>query len=192
VSKGVIERWHRTWREEVGDELPEAPLTLAELNARHWAWLGAEYHRRRHETTGRVPFEHWLDEVHHIRPLPRNKDIEQVFLHREKRKVRKDGTVRFGGRFYEVRAELVGQSVELRFDPREPHAVPPKVFIDEEFVCDSVPLDRLKNNVRRRRRHLGTPDPNSPPSGIDPLSLIVREHYQRTRRPGGPDDDTEE
>ena len=45
-AKGVIERWHRTWREEVGDELPDAPLPLAELNAKHWAWLGAEYHAR--------------------------------------------------------------------------------------------------------------------------------------------------
>jgi putative transposase len=25
-AKGLIERWHRTWREEVGDELPEQPL----------------------------------------------------------------------------------------------------------------------------------------------------------------------
>ncbi len=42
-AKGVIERWHRTWREEVGDELPDHPLPLAELNAKHWAWLAAEY-----------------------------------------------------------------------------------------------------------------------------------------------------
>ncbi|MFQ5601607.1 MAG: helix-turn-helix domain-containing protein, partial [Candidatus Krumholzibacteriia bacterium] len=30
-AKGAIERWHRTWREEVGDELPDHPLPLAEL-----------------------------------------------------------------------------------------------------------------------------------------------------------------
>ena len=45
-AKGAIERWHRTWREEVGDELPAQPLPLDELNAIHWAWLGAEYHAR--------------------------------------------------------------------------------------------------------------------------------------------------
>jgi transposase InsO family protein len=54
-AKGVIERWHRTWREEVGDELPATPLPLADLNAKHWAWLGAEYHARQHDTTRRVP-----------------------------------------------------------------------------------------------------------------------------------------
>src|SRR5256885_14817195 len=44
-----------SWREEVGDELPDQPLPLAELNAKHWAWLSAEYHARKHSTTGRVP-----------------------------------------------------------------------------------------------------------------------------------------
>jgi hypothetical protein len=38
-AKGGIERWHRTWREEVGDELPQAPLPLAELNSKHWQRL---------------------------------------------------------------------------------------------------------------------------------------------------------
>jgi len=180
-AKGVIERWHRTWRDEVGDELPEAPIPLAELNGFHWAWLGSEYHRRVHQTTDRAPLEHWLGQAEHLRPLPSGKDLDQVFLHREKRTVRKDGTVRFFGGFYEVRPELAGKRVELRFDPHDPHAVPPRVFIDDAFVCDSVPFDRLKNSVRRRRRQLGTPpDPASPPTGLDPLSLIAREHYQRT------------
>lgn len=186
-AKGVIERWHGTWRAEVGDELPEAPMPLAELNSFHWAWLASEYHRRVHETTGRAPFQHWLDEAEHLRPLPPGKDLDEVFLHRLKRTVRKDGTVRFGGHFYEVRPELVGKRVELRFDPHDPHAVPPEVFVDDAFFCDSVPLDRLRNTSRRRRRPLGTPDPASPPTGLDPLSLIQREHYQRTRLPGQDD-----
>jgi len=183
-AKGVIERWHRTWREEVEDELPLTPLTLAKLNAKHWAWLAAEYHRRVHETTGRAPLEHWLDEARHLRPLPPGTDLDQVFLHRAKRKVRKDATVRFQGRYYEVPPELAGKQVELRFDPRDPHARPPTVFLDGRFVSDTVPLDRLKNSVRKRRRHLGNPDPNSAPSGLDPLSLIEDQHYHRTRSPG--------
>ena len=114
-AKGVIERWHRTWREEVGDELPDHPLPLAELNAKHWAWLSAEYHARPHTTTGRAPREHWLAEVSSLRTLPRTTNLAEVFLHRERRVVRKDGTVRFRGGFLEVRPELVGREVELRF-----------------------------------------------------------------------------
>jgi len=182
-AKGCIERWHRTWREEVGDELPSSPLTLAELNAKHWAWLGSEYHTRVHETTGRAPAEHFLAETDKLRPLPRNVKLDEVFLHREKRKVRKDGTVRFRGGYLEVRAELSGETVELRFDPADDTALP-RVFIKDHFVCDTVPLDRLKNMTRRRRHLTGEPLPDAVPSGLDPLGLIENAHYKRTRLAG--------
>lgn len=188
-AKGVIERWHRTWREEVGDELPEHPLSLGDLNAKHWAWLGAEYHARAHDTTDRAPREHWLADTEHLRPVPRGKNLDEVFLHREKRKVRKDGTVRFGGRLLEVRSELVGRKVELRFDPKDEHALP-RVFVDDHFVCDTVVLDRIRNASRIRRRNLGAPDPGVVKTGLDPLALIEDEHYRRTRPPIDPDKET--
>jgi transposase InsO family protein len=179
-AKGVIERWHRTWREEIGDELPDHPLPLADLNALHWAWLGTEYHARRHETTERVPREHWLVQTQELRPLPPGIDLDAVFLHRAQRKVRKDGTVRFAGGLFEVRPELVGKTVELRFDPKDREARP-RVFLDSRFLCDTVPLDRLRNASRARRRNLGQPDPWVEPTGIDPLAQILEEHYERTR-----------
>lgn len=179
-AKGVIERWHRTWREEVEDELPTDPLPLAELNAKHWSWIAAEYNARRHETTGRIPREHWLAELAYIRTLPRQKNLDDIFLHRQRRGVRKDGTVRFAGGYLEVRPELKGHEVELRFDPRDPIARP-RVFIDDRFVCDTVPLDRIRNASRRRRRISGQPAPDAEPSGLDPLALIEADHYQRVR-----------
>src|SRR5205085_9608178 len=92
-------------------------LPISELNAKHWSWLSVEYHARQHSTTGRVPREHWLAELPFLRTLPRQKNFGDVFLHRERRVVRKDGTVRFRGGYWEVRSELVAQEVELRFDP---------------------------------------------------------------------------
>jgi transposase InsO family protein len=179
-AKGAIERWHRTWREEVGDELPEHPLTLAELNALHWAWLATEYHARTHSTTTRAPREHWLAQAHHLRALRPGTHLEEIFLHRAERKVRKDGTVRWGGGLLEVRPELVGKVVELRYDPNEESARP-RVFLHGRFVCDTVPLDRYRNASRSRRRDPGAGDPTVEPTGIDPLALIEREHYERTR-----------
>jgi putative transposase len=180
-AKGGVERWHRTWREEVGDELGERILPLDELNSIHWAWLSAEYHARVHETTGKAPKQHWLDEAQHLRELRPGVDLEEVFLHRARRKVRKDATVRYAGRLLEVRAELVGKWVELRYHPADPKALP-VVFLDGRFVCDCVPLDRYQNASRRRRRNLGEPDPGVEPTGLDPLDLIQREHYRQTRR----------
>ena len=184
-AKGVIERWHRTWREEVGDELPEEPIALAELNAKHWAWLAAEYHTRVHETTGKAPRDHWLAEVEHLRRVPRTKRLDEVFLHRMRRMVRKDGTVRFRGGYLEVRADLVGDEVELRFDAKDA-AARPRVFVDDRFVCDTVPLDRVRNATRKRRRIGGAPEPLAEPSHLDPLGLIEAEHYDRVRPVGAP------
>jgi len=187
-AKGVIERWHRTWREEVGDELPDHPLPIADLNAKHWAWLAAEYHARKHDTTGRAPREHWLAEVEQLRSVPHHKNLDEVFLHRARRHVRKDGTVRFRGRLLEVRPELVGREVELRFDPGD-DATCPRVFVEDRFVCDTVPLDRVRNASRRRRRLRGEAAPDVEPSGLDPLALIEHEHYRRVRPVDAPVDD---
>jgi transposase InsO family protein len=184
-AKGAIERWHRTVGEEFLDELvlPEDPtLTIEELNSRYWAWLAEEYHSRIHSTTQKSPRQHWLTEAQlgHVRPVRRGCDLDQVFLHRARRKVRKDGTVSLEGRWLEVRPELVGKMVELRYDPSDPLGLP-RVFLDGAFVCDTVPLDRVRNATRRRRRDLGEPEPHSEPSGLDPLGQIADDHYRRTR-----------
>lgn len=177
-AKGVIERWHRTWRAEVEGELGDVPLPIAGVCAKHWAWLAAEYHVREHDTTKREPLAHFLCEVEHLRPLPRGVSLDEVFLHREQRQVRKDGTVRFQGRLLEVRPELVGRKVELRFDPTQ-EAPLPQVFVKDRFFCDTVPLDRYVNASRHRRRGLGQPAPGIVPSGLDPLALIEAQHYER-------------
>lgn len=189
-AKGSIERWHRTWRDEVGDELPNTPLSLADLTAKHWAWLGVEYHARIHETTQRAPREHFLAEAQELRPIARGTNIDDVFLHRETRRVRNDGTVRWKGGFLEVRPELMGEYVELRFDPSDPDARP-RVFRDRKFLCDTVPLDRLANMHRRRRRIAGDPDPLADKTHLDPLGLIEDEHYRRTRIVCDPRDDND-
>jgi hypothetical protein len=184
-------------REEVLDEIGERTVTLDELNSLYWAWLAEEYHARKHDTTGRAPGEHWLAEVMagHCRHVPRNKDLDDVFLHRLLRTVRKDGTVRFKGHWLEVSAELSDQ-VELRFDPCDPDTLP-RVFVGNEFVCDTVLLDRVRNATRHRRRIQGNPAPDVVPTGIDPLALMADAHYRRTRPFGelaaiDPDDDTED
>lgn len=180
-AKGVIERWHRTVREELEDELDDEPLPIGELNGKLWAWLGAEYHVRKHDTTERTPQQHFLEHAEHFRPVAPDKDLDQVFLHRVRRTVRSDGTVRFKGGFLEVRPELVASRtpVELRFDPSEPDALP-RVFVNDRFVCDTVRLDRLANHGRKRRT-IKLPVPSLPPSGIEPLAQMEDEHCRRGR-----------
>lgn len=178
-AKGAIERFHRTWRAEVGDELPAEPLSLDDLNAKHWAWLQAVYHEREHGTTERKPRAHFLADDAFIRPVPKGVNLDEVFLHRAHRKVRKDGTVRWQGGFLEVTADVDG-NVELRFDPSDASKLP-RVFVKGVFVCDTVPLDRHKNATRKRKTVEPPPEPPLVPTGIDVLGDIEREHYERVR-----------
>jgi transposase InsO family protein len=185
-AKGGIEKWNRTWREEVEEELPEEPLQIDELQSRVWAWLSAEYNARVHTSTGRVPLEHWLSAASTLRPVPPGLDLDEVFLHRERRVVRKDGTVRFGGRFLEVRSGLVGKEVELRFDPFDTSKLP-RVFLDGKFFCDTVELDPVKNAYRKRHRpEAAGQEPSAPSSGLDPLRLLQEEQLRRARAPEFP------
>ena len=177
AAKGGIERWHRTWRDEVGDELSQEPLTLDELNGIHCAWMRVEYHKRVHETTGRAPIEHWLAESDFLRVVPRNLSLEEVFLRRYRRKVRKDGTVRFEGALLEVPGEFVGEYIELRFDPAAPEKRP-MVYVDGAFHSDARVLDRVKNSNARRRVLPADPTPDFEFTGLDPLALMVAEHNE--------------
>lgn len=180
-AKGVIERWQQTWGAELLDELPEdEALELADLQSKHWAWIACEYHQRIHETTKRAPLEHLLAELEagHLRELPAGVELDEVFMHRGKRKVRKNGTVSFAGRTLEVLAELVGQEVELRWDPNEAEALP-QVWCEGAFVCDTVELDLLANASRKRKRLEPPAQPEVEPTGLDPLGDLEREHYGR-------------
>lgn len=187
AAKGVIERWHRTWREEVEDELPDHPLPIDELNALNWAWLSREYHRRVHGTTERKPLEHMLAEAHEIRPVPRGVDLEKVFMHRDHRTVRKDSTISWRGRWLEVHWSLAGKKVELRYDPHHPSDLP-VVFADGEPISDTKLLDRVKNSRRRRRRASDASAVEVEPTGIDPLRQLADEHYRAVEIDGDPDE----
>ena len=189
-AKGAIERWNRTWRAEVESELPKEPLTIDEVRSRTWSWLSVEYNARVHSTTGRIPREDWLSDTSILRPVAPGVDLDEVFLHREWRIVRLDGTVRLRGRVLEVRSSLVGRKVELRFDPfeREPRV---RVFSGGEFVCDAVESDPEANAYKKRHRPSGSVETPREKSGIDPLELMQDEHIHRGTSPDT-DTDTDE
>lgn len=181
-AKAGVERFIRTLRGELLAELMQGPLTLAELNSRLWSWLSVEYHAREHGGTRRRPLEHWLEQAEQIRPAPRAEVLDAAFLHSVKRMVRKDGTVRWDGRMLEVRPELCGREVEIRYDP-ERKDVLPRVFVDGAFVCDTVELDLVRNCHRQRRPARPSTGPSAPTSGLDPLGLMQDEHARKTRTP---------
>ena len=191
AAKGLIERWNRTFRDEVESELPAEPLPLEEVQSKVWSWLAQEYNAREHSTTKSVPRDDWLAAASSRRGIAGDLDLDDLFRHREERRVRNDGTVRFRGEFLEVRSSLVGETVELRFDPflEDPEV---EVFFDGAFACDAVALDREANAYRKRHRPKGEEEPSTEPSGIDPLKLMEDEQIRRNSPPSRDEEDTDD
>jgi len=176
-----LERWHRTCRDQFLSELDERHIaSLDDLNARLWAWLERVYHRSPHAgLDGISPLARYQQDLPRIRPLgPLAAKLDALFQHRVSRLVRKDGTVSYQGKRFEVPFELSGQTVSLVVDPHTEVVIGVE---DEngEAIGAATPLDALANVTRRRRQ----PDPadsgppQKPASGPNLIELIYQQYY---------------
>lgn len=153
-GKGKLERWHRTFRDQFLSELDTRCVSdLADLNARLWAWIEAIYHQRPHASLqGASPLQRYQQDLSRIRTLgQRAARLDELFYHRVTRKVRRDGTVAYLGKRFEVPYELAGKSIQLVI---EPHAEQLIALEDHEGkpLGKAVELDVIANNQRARRK----------------------------------------
>ena len=153
-SKGKLERYHRYFRQNFLSELNQAVIAnLRDLNTRLWAWVDGVYHQRAHRSlNGLTPLQRFQEDLSKQRPLAELAyNLDELFLHRLKRKVRKDATISYHGEFYEVSYDLAGQSVMLVIDPHKQSPLRVE-SLDGETLGLITPLDVLANNRRRRHR----------------------------------------
>jgi putative transposase len=196
-GKGKLERWHRTLRSQFLSELNVRPLGLEDLNARLWAWSEQVYHRSPHAgLAGLTPLERYQQDLPRIRPLgPLAAQLDAIFQHRLQRLVRKNGTVSYGGRFYEVPYELTGKTVWLLIDPHTHTAI----GVQDEAGTSlgaATPLDALANRNRRRRKPDTRPvnliDPLTATAGPTLVDLAYAQHYGPIGYPSPADEPTSE
>lgn len=159
-GKGKLERYHRTFREQFINELDVDKIhDLGDLNARLWAWLEQVYHVRLHGgLENKTPLERWRDDLLYVRPLTAylaNK-IDDVFYHRTERTVRKDGTISWEGKLFEVHHNLVGEKVTLVFNPHTNQAIRVETAFGDDLGA-AVLLDLNANLNRRRQRPHAAP-----------------------------------
>ncbi len=178
-GKGKLERWHRTFRAQFLSELDASRLRdLGDLNARLWAWLESLYHQTPHGglEKGQTPLQRYQRDLPRIRTLGAlAARIDEVFHHRVKRKVRKDGSVSYQGSAFEVPYALSGRFVHLVVDP---HAGRVLGVEDEDgqHLGAASPLDGVAN-VQRRRRKPQPPSVCSPPGGDDNAVELAYRRY---------------
>lgn len=153
-GKGKLERWHRTFRDQFLSELDMAQvLDLSDLNARLWAWIERIYHQAPHSGLGgSTPLARYQKDLIKIRTLgQRAAHLDAIFLHRVSRFVRKDGTVSYLGKRFEVPFELSGQTVQLVVDPHSGIVVNVEDSTGKSLGAATV-LDTLSNLARERRK----------------------------------------
>jgi len=153
-GKGKIERFHRTFREQFLSELDiKSIYGLDDLNNRLWAWIDRIYHRNAHSgLNNRTPLECWREDLIHVRQLGNlAMQIDEIFYHRYKRKIRSDGTLQWNGELFETPFHLVGKEVNLIVDPHVKKAL----WIESKSgkkLGVVTPLDKIGNNQRKRSR----------------------------------------
>ena len=190
-GKGKLERFHRTFREQFLNELDlNRVANLEELNARLWAWIESIYHTRPHAGLDKLdtneyqtPVARWRQDLAHIRPLTTSlaENLDAVFCHHVERVVRKDGTVSWEGKCFEVHHNLVGEKVSLVVDPHTQTIIRVETLFGDN-LGPAHPIDRIHNAHRKRQQpHHETTDTRTPE--VSMVEMVHQDYAARCALP---------
>jgi transposase len=183
--KGKVERPFRDVKERFLEECSAtgAPASVAELNERAAHWLEGRVHARVHRGTGAIPAERLVAEVSLLAALPRRRfDTAYVEARRvhvaipqiEWRGVRYSVPPRCLGQRVEVRQEVEGSSIEIRWAGEHvaTHAISD---IEGMEVWDALHFQEAQSAAlsRSRGRHLSIVVPDDPGAAPLPLRLDI-------------------
>jgi putative transposase len=97
-------------------------------------------------------------------------------MHRISRHVRRDGTVSFRNKRFEIPYELTAQTVVLVVDPHAGTVLRVESQTGQALGL-ATELDTVANSTRRRRRPSTEPVTNVAASGPNLLELVHQRHY---------------
>jgi len=169
-GRGKQERLNRFIRERFIAEAEHVGIEdWGELNDRFEAWAEQVANRRVHAETNQTPMARF-----EAPGPPRAADparLIEAFRWSVARRVTRTATVSLESNSYAVDPALVGQRVELRFDPEDLTVI--EVFHQGRAAGVATPF------VIGRHTHRATPPPprpDPPPTGVDYLGLVAAAH----------------
>jgi len=175
-GKGKIERFFGTVRSDFITELNHEKVSfLHQLNNKFWAWLEQEYHQKIHASTNETPNIRWRQNVTPVMRKIDEKQLQTIFLWREKRKVNKLGLVSLCGLQFEVSSILVGKSVEVRYNHFDLSEV--FIYIDGRFIQKARQTKISRWNTAKKQQKPQEPKP-APKSNINHLTYLQQQHQQ--------------
>ncbi|MBU2063995.1 MAG: DDE-type integrase/transposase/recombinase [Candidatus Omnitrophica bacterium] len=167
------------------DFVPEAKMeikagniqALSDLNKYFQAWLEINYHHKIHTVLKRTPASIWNEQqdiIQYADPLK----LDQIFLWRKTRFVSKHKTISIEDNLYEVAPEMVGQNINVRFNPYELD----KVYVfdnDGNFLMKTIPTD-IKT-IQSRKVPKKIPDKKEKALSVSYLSMILDQYKKMAK-----------
>lgn len=145
-SKGKIERFFWTLQTQFLAQLQFHPVEgLEPMNLQFWRWMEIDYHQRPHSALGeKTPAERFAAAGTHLRTLPKDIDVDRLFLMRLNRRVRKDATISLGRILWEVPVHLRGLIITVHFDPVHWSRV--EVWWKDRFIAHASRCNKQLNS----------------------------------------------
>jgi putative transposase len=175
-SKGKIERFMGRVEEFLAEAEFLSPKTLKELNEAFWGWLEEAYNHKPHSALDApyTPASVFAADSKPVR-YATAEELREAFLWEEDRKVDKTGCIKYNSRTYDVGPDLIGQTIEIRFDP----------FADAELeVWINGRKDRIARElVLNQPRSKGTENTvQDKPARSRYLDLLTEKEKQRRQK----------
>lgn len=95
-----------------------------------------------------TPLDMYMSRSSKVKPVEDPGALDMLFLKREHRKVKHDGTILVNSRLFEVPPQFTGRRVEVRFDPENTGQV--YVYDDGKMITKARPVN-LKDNALVKR-----------------------------------------
>ena len=151
ASKAKIERFWRTTKERwlYGLDM-ESVHSLKDFNTIFREYIRS-YNTTFHSGIECTPFDRYRASKEQVRPPKSREWLDQCFLNRITRKVRKDATVSIDKVSFDVPMQFIGRTVDIRFRPGE---------MDSALICTEdgqFPLRQTNKNENCRTRRNNTP-----------------------------------
>ena len=181
LGKGKIERFFRTVRDRFLVELGHEKVGfLHQLNRKFWAWLEEDYHQTIHSSTNLTPNSRWRESVTGFMRQIEEKQLQEIFLWREKRKVSKVDEISLEGLKFEVASFLKDKWVEVRYNPFDLSEV--FIYQDGRFLQKARQSKLARwNTAKKQNDPPPEPDETPAPSGVRQLAHLEKLHLEKQK-----------
>ena len=153
-SKGKVERWFETMHSQWMNVIDWNQFSsLKELNESLQDYVENNYNKTEHSSIDAKPIDKFVEHIDRIKFLENKKQLDNTFLYRVKRKVKKDATISLNTITFEVPMKYIGEKINVRYDP----SALDKAFIfseDGEKKKTIHPVDKVANSKVKREHNI--------------------------------------